>query len=72
MPKLLDVRETADALHIQESTVRAWIIRNKYLDVVKVGRAVRVTAESVERLILQNTRQAGTSTNRADDTAEAQ
>jgi excisionase family DNA binding protein len=48
--ELLNVSETAAALTIKESTVRAWIL-NRKLPYVKVGRLVRVRRSDVEAFI---------------------
>lgn len=48
--ELLNVAETAAALTIKESTVRAWIL-NRKLPYVKVGRLVRVRRADVEAFI---------------------
>lgn len=50
-PVLLDRGEAAERLHVSERTVRRWG-RAGLLDDRRVGpRLVKVTAESVERLI---------------------
>jgi excisionase family DNA binding protein len=56
MAGLLTVNETAEVLSVKPSTVRAWIHRGEKLEVVKVGRAVRIPTESVAAFILANTR----------------
>jgi len=56
MAGLLTVNETAEALGVKPSTVRAWIHRSEKLEVVKVGRAVRIPSESVAAFIQANTR----------------
>jgi excisionase family DNA binding protein len=56
MAGLLTVKETAEVLSVRPSTVRAWILRGENLEVVKVGRAVRITSESLAAFILANTR----------------
>ncbi len=56
MTELLNVREAAEMLSVQPSTVRAWIHRREKLEVVKIGRAVRIPAESVLAFIRTNTR----------------
>ncbi len=54
MKNLLTVAETAEALNLKISTVRAWLARRK-LPRVNCGRAVRIPAEAVERFISENT-----------------
>jgi len=48
--KLLTVSETAEALRIKPATVRAWVLRRK-ISSFRVGRAVRVSAEEIDRLL---------------------
>jgi excisionase family DNA binding protein len=52
---LLTVSEVADVLRIRSKTVRKWIYLGK-LQVVKIGRSVRVRRSTVERLIREGTR----------------
>lgn len=54
MKHLLTVAETAEALNLKISTVRAWLARRK-LPRVNCGRAVRVPAEAVAQFIERNT-----------------
>jgi excisionase family DNA binding protein len=51
---LLTVEQAAAALALKPSTIRAWLLRRK-LPFVRVGRAVRIPAEAVEKFIEQNT-----------------
>lgn len=53
--KLLTVQEAAERLAIKPATVRSWILRGIHLEVVKVGRSVRITESSIERFIERNT-----------------
>jgi len=48
--KLLTVAETAEALRIKPATVRAWVLRRK-LASFRVGRAVRISAQEIERIL---------------------
>jgi excisionase family DNA binding protein len=48
--KLLTVVETAEALRIKPATVRAWLLRRK-ISSFRVGRAVRVSAEEIDRVL---------------------
>ncbi len=57
MSGLLTVKETAEVLGVKASTVRAWIHRREKLEVVKVGRAVRIPESAVQRFVRENTRQ---------------
>jgi phage antirepressor YoqD-like protein len=52
---LIRLGNAAERLDVQQSTLRAWFLARKYLDWVKVGRAVCVTEESLERFIDSNT-----------------
>jgi excisionase family DNA binding protein len=47
---LLTVAETAELLHVKESTIRAWIARRK-LAYTKLGRSVRIPEDAVEQLV---------------------
>ena len=54
MKNLLSVAETAEALNLKVSTVRAWLAKRK-LPRVNCGRAVRVPAEAIAQFIERNT-----------------
>jgi excisionase family DNA binding protein len=54
-PRLLTVDQAAQLLSVKPSTVRAWILRKEKLEVVRLGRSVRITEVSVLALIEQNT-----------------
>lgn len=54
MKNLLTVAETAEALNLKVSTVRAWLLRRK-LPRVNCGRAVRIPADAVAEFIERNT-----------------
>jgi excisionase family DNA binding protein len=54
MNDLLTVAETAQALNLKVSTVRAWLARRK-LPRVNCGRAVRIPANAVTDFIERNT-----------------
>jgi excisionase family DNA binding protein len=45
----------ADHLGVKEATLRDWFLKRKNLDFVKVGRAVCVTEDSIDRFIAANT-----------------
>jgi len=51
---MLTVRLAAERLGLKESTVRAWIAQRR-IGVVRLGRAVRVPLEEVQRLIAEGT-----------------
>ena len=52
--KLLDVGQAAERLGVKPATIRSWILRREKLQVVKVGRLVRITERSIERFIDEN------------------
>jgi excisionase family DNA binding protein len=54
MTQLLTVKQCAEALNLQVSTVRAWLARRK-LPRVNCGRAVRIPADAVAEYIERNT-----------------
>lgn len=54
MRSLLRLTPAAERLGVKPSTVRDWFLKRKNLDFVKVGRAVCVTEESIERFIERN------------------
>jgi len=53
--KLLAVEEAAERLGVKPATIRSWILRREKLEVVKVGRLVRITERSIDRFIDRNT-----------------
>jgi len=55
--KLLTVAETAEALRIKPATVRAWVLRRK-INSFRIGRAVRISAEEIERILQDGLRPA--------------
>jgi hypothetical protein len=55
MKNLVTLAETAQQLNISIAAVRDWRFRRKYLDFVKVGRAVRVLQTSIDRFIQSQT-----------------
>ena len=57
MVKLLTIQETAEALRMKVSTIRAWILRRK-INSFRVGRAVRISAEEIERVLHEGLRPA--------------
>jgi excisionase family DNA binding protein len=54
MKNLLTVAETAEALNVKISTVRAWLLRRK-LPRVNCGRAVRIPCDAIAQFIERNT-----------------
>jgi excisionase family DNA binding protein len=55
MSKLVTLNEAAQQLGISIAAVRDWRFRRKHLDFVKVGRAVRVLQNSIDKLIEHQT-----------------
>jgi excisionase family DNA binding protein len=55
MQNLLRLPNAAPRLGVTVATLRDWFLKRKHLDFVKVGRAVCVTEESIERFIAANT-----------------
>jgi excisionase family DNA binding protein len=52
--RLLSVSETASRLGVKPATIRAWILRREKLEIVKIGRCVRITERSVNTFINNN------------------
>ena len=53
--RLLTVEQAAERLGIKPATIRSWILRQEKLEVVKVGRLVRITEKSIQKFIDENT-----------------
>jgi excisionase family DNA binding protein len=51
---LLRVAEAAKELGVKEDTIRAWIVQRRMTS-VKLGAAVRIPSDEVQRLILEGT-----------------
>ena len=54
MKKLLTVAESAHELGLKPGTIRAWIAQRR-IGVVRLGRAVRIPVQEIERLIVEGT-----------------
>jgi excisionase family DNA binding protein len=52
--RLLKLDEAAERLGLKLSTLRFWVWQRK-IEVVRVGRAVRVKEDSIQRLIEEGT-----------------
>jgi phage antirepressor YoqD-like protein len=52
---LIRLTPAAQFIGVKEATLRDWFLKRKNLDFVKVGRAVCVTEESIDRFIAANT-----------------
>jgi excisionase family DNA binding protein len=55
--RLLSLPQAAEELGTTVNTIRAWIYRRK-IDFVKIGRSVRVSEETVQRIIDRGSRPA--------------
>ena len=53
--RLLGVEQAAERLGVKPATIRSWILRRQKLEVVKVGRLVRITEKSIDEFINENT-----------------
>jgi len=53
--KLVRLTPAAERLGIKPATLRDWFLKRKNLDFVKVGRAVCVAEDSIDRYIAANT-----------------
>ena len=51
---MLTARQAAERLGLRESTLRAWIAQRR-IGIVRLGRAVRIPLEEVQRLIAEGT-----------------
>jgi excisionase family DNA binding protein len=56
MRKLVRLANAAECLGLRKPTLREWYAKRKNLDFVKVGRAVCVTEESIDRFVAENVR----------------
>ena len=52
--KLLRVREVSDATALSQACWRRWILEGR-VEVVRLGRAVRIPQAEIERIISQGT-----------------
>jgi excisionase family DNA binding protein len=55
MRNVIRLSNAAERLGVKAPTLRDWFLKRKHLDFVKIGRAVCVTEESIERFIAANT-----------------
>jgi excisionase family DNA binding protein len=53
--RLLTVDQAAECLGVKPATIRSWILRREKLEIVKVGRLVRITEKSIQKFIDENT-----------------
>lgn len=53
--KLLTIEQTAEQLGVKPATIRSWILKREKLEVVKVGRLIRIKESSVQKFIDKNT-----------------
>jgi len=55
MRKLVTLSDAAQQLNVSIAAIRDWRFRRKYLEFVKVGRAVRVLQTSIDSFIQSQT-----------------
>ena len=55
MKKLYKVREVAEMLSVSEKLIWKRVALRDGFDVVRIGRSVRISAESIERVIEEGT-----------------
>jgi excisionase family DNA binding protein len=53
--RLLCVEQAAERLGVKPATIRSWILKRQKLEIVKVGRLVRITEKSIDEFINKNT-----------------
>lgn len=51
---LLSVPQAAARLGVKPATIRSWILRREKIEVVRIGRCVRITERSLVALIESN------------------
>lgn len=49
---MLTVHEAAQRLGLRDSTIRAWIAQRR-IGIVRLGRAIRIEPQEIERLIAE-------------------
>lgn len=52
---MLTVKQAAVVLGVKPATIRAWIYQRRHLEIVRVGRAIRIPRASIDDLIARNT-----------------
>jgi excisionase family DNA binding protein len=53
--RLLTVEQAAERLSVKAATIRSWILKGEKLEVVRIGRLVRIRESSIEQFIEDNT-----------------
>jgi excisionase family DNA binding protein len=53
--RLLAVEQAAERLGVKPATIRSWILKREKIEIVKVGRLVRITEKSIQKFIDDNT-----------------
>jgi len=53
--RLLGIEQAAERLGVKPATIRSWILKRQKLEIVKVGRLVRITERSIDEFIDKNT-----------------
>ena len=54
-PRLLTIEQAAEHLGVKPATIRSWILKREKIEVVKVGRLIRIKESSVHKFIDENT-----------------
>jgi excisionase family DNA binding protein len=52
--KPLTVREAAEALNLSQPTIRTWLAQRR-ISFIQLGRAIRIPASEIDRLLSQGT-----------------
>ncbi|MGO9094760.1 MAG: helix-turn-helix domain-containing protein [Bryobacteraceae bacterium] len=50
----LNIQDAADYLGVRPSTIRQWVWRSK-IDVVRIGRCIRIPRQALDRIIEEGT-----------------
>jgi excisionase family DNA binding protein len=57
MNKLLNIAQFAELLGVTQSCVRRWVLERR-INVIKVGRLIRIPAAEFDRIVAEGTRAA--------------
>ncbi len=53
--RLLTIEQAAEQLGVKPATIRSWILKREKIEVVKVGRLIRIKESTVHNFIDDNT-----------------